>query len=203
MAGRQRSSGRKAFEAAGRVAAVFPTPGRVPVEDRLPAPVEQREYLVGGRLRIWEGPLQEVFSPLRMRSGSSLRRQRLGAYPLLTARESLAALSAASRAYDHGRGTWPTMSVAGRIRHVEAFAAAMVARRAEVVRLLMWEIGKTLADSEKEFDRTVEYIQDTIEALKDLDRASSPLRHRAGDHRPDPPRARWAWCSAWARSTTR
>ena len=49
----------------------------------------------------------------------------------------------------------------------------MVARRAEVVRLLMWEIGKSLADSEKEFDRTVEYIRDTIDALKDLDRASS------------------------------
>ena len=37
----------------------------------------------------------------------------------------------------------------------------------------MWEIGKNLADSEKEFDRTVEYIEGTIEALKDLDRVSS------------------------------
>jgi aldehyde dehydrogenase (NAD+) len=37
----------------------------------------------------------------------------------------------------------------------------------------MWEIGKTLADSRKEFDRTVDYIAQTIEALKDLDNASS------------------------------
>jgi glyceraldehyde-3-phosphate dehydrogenase (NADP+) len=49
----------------------------------------------------------------------------------------------------------------------------MVERRDEVVRLLMWEIGKSLADSRKEFDRTVEYIHGTIEALKDLDRVSS------------------------------
>jgi glyceraldehyde-3-phosphate dehydrogenase (NADP+) len=155
------------------LAAVFPTPGRVPSEHRPPGPVEQAEYLVGGRLRTWKGPQQEVFSPLRMRSGSSLRRVRLGTYPLLTAKESLAALAAATRAYDHGRGVWPALPVAGRNRHVEAFAAAMVARRAEVVRLLMWEVGKSLADSEKEFDRTVEYMRATAEALKDLDRASS------------------------------
>ena len=37
----------------------------------------------------------------------------------------------------------------------------------------MWEIGKTYADSEKEFDRTVDYINDTIDALKELDRISS------------------------------
>ncbi|HUK63038.1 MAG TPA: aldehyde dehydrogenase family protein, partial [Dongiaceae bacterium] len=38
---------------------------------------------------------------------------------------------------------------------------------------LMWEIAKSRADAEREFDRTVEYVRDTIEALKELDRASS------------------------------
>ncbi|MBN2112834.1 MAG: NADP-dependent glyceraldehyde-3-phosphate dehydrogenase [Acidimicrobiia bacterium] len=160
---------------AGRVAAVFPTPGRVPGEHRLPGPLEQRAYLIGGRVRAWEGPLREVYSPLRLRSGSSLRRVRLGAYPALSAKESRAALAAARRAYDDGRGTWPTLPVGERIRHVEAFTAAMVARRGEVVRLLMWEVGKSLADATKEFDRTVEYIRGTIDALKDLDRVSSRL----------------------------
>ena len=37
----------------------------------------------------------------------------------------------------------------------------------------MWEIGKNLKDSEKEFDRTCDYIVDTINALKELDRRSS------------------------------
>jgi glyceraldehyde-3-phosphate dehydrogenase (NADP+) len=37
----------------------------------------------------------------------------------------------------------------------------------------MWEIGKSLADSTKEFDRTVDYINMTIDALKDVDRQSS------------------------------
>lgn len=65
------------------------------------------------------------------------------------------------------------MSIQERIRHVEAFALRMTEKRDEVVRLLMWEIGKTLPDAEKEFDRTVDYIRDTIGALKDMDRSSS------------------------------
>ena len=39
--------------------------------------------------------------------------------------------------------------------------------------LIMWEIGKSLADSEKEFDRTVDYIKQTLAALKELDNNSS------------------------------
>jgi acyl-CoA reductase-like NAD-dependent aldehyde dehydrogenase len=49
----------------------------------------------------------------------------------------------------------------------------MLEQKEIVVKLLMWEIGKTYSDSEKEFDRTVEYIYATIDALKDLDRDSS------------------------------
>jgi glyceraldehyde-3-phosphate dehydrogenase (NADP+) len=56
---------------------------------------------------------------------------------------------------------------------VEKFTQKMIQKRDEVVKLLMWEIGKSLADSQKEFDRTVQYIYDTIGALKDIDRTSS------------------------------
>ncbi len=47
------------------------------------------------------------------------------------------------------------------------------AQRRQVVELIMWEIGKSFADSEKEFDRTVEYIKATIHALKELDNGNS------------------------------
>jgi len=63
------------------------------------------------------------------------------------------------------------MTVAERIQHVEVFLGKMVEKRSEVVKLLMWEIGKSQKDSEKEFDRTCDYIVDTINALKDLDRS--------------------------------
>jgi glyceraldehyde-3-phosphate dehydrogenase (NADP+) len=65
------------------------------------------------------------------------------------------------------------MSVAERIRHIEDFLAHMRRARDLVVRLIMFEIGKSLKDSSAEFDRTVKYVEDTIAALKDFDRTAS------------------------------
>jgi len=152
---------------------VFLHRDEIPQQARLPGTIEQREYLCDGVLRRWEGPLQDVESPIYLQNGSRLDRERIGAYPLLTGREALEVLAAGTRAWNQGRGVWPTMPIEGRIRAVEQFAWSMKDRRDDVVRLLMWEIGKSLADAEKEFDRTVDYIRDTIGALKDLDRVSS------------------------------
>ena len=154
-------------------ASVFPHLDQIPDQARLAGAIEQREYLCDGVLRRWEGPLQDVESPVCLQNGGRLHRQRIGAYPLLTGREALEVLAAATRAWNQGRGAWPTMPIEGRIRAVERFGWCMKDRRDDVVRLLMWEIGKSLADAEKEFDRTVDYIRDTIGALKDLDRVSS------------------------------
>jgi len=44
----------------------------------------------------------------------------------------------------------------------------------------MWEIGKNLPDSEKEFDRTVEYIEDTIEEYKQIDRDAAKFEKHDG-----------------------
>ena len=56
----------------------------------------------------------------------------------------------------------------------------MKTKREEVVKLLMWEIGKSLPDSQKEFDRTVEYIYDTIEDYKKMDRNSAKFEKNSG-----------------------
>tara|TARA_B110000090_G_scaffold84023_1_gene95590 strand:- start:1737 stop:3026 length:1290 start_codon:yes stop_codon:yes gene_type:complete len=58
----------------------------------------------------------------------------------------------------------------------------MKTKRDEIVKLLMWEIGKTLPDSEKEFDRTVDYIYDTIEDYKQMDRDSAKFEKNSGVH---------------------
>ena len=153
--------------------ALFPNAEAVPAEFRLTAPVEQREYLLGGELRHWHGPVQEVLSPVCSPTAAGMVRQTIGSFPLMGEAEALAALDATVQAYDNGRGLWPTMSVARRIEHLQEFAWRMKEVRDQVVKLLMWEIGKSLTDSRKEFDRTVEYITDTIDALKELDRLSS------------------------------
>jgi glyceraldehyde-3-phosphate dehydrogenase (NADP+) len=152
---------------------LYPEEKNVPTEFALKSPVDQIEYLVNGELRHWDGPMQQVFSPVCVRTASGLSPKMIGRYPLLTERESLEILDVAVNAYNNGRGLWPTMSVSERIKHVEEFVDRMKEKKKEVVNLLMWEIGKSFQDSEKEFDRTVDYIIDTIEALKDLDRVSS------------------------------
>lgn len=146
----------------------------IPEQWRLSAPLHQRDYLLDGELHHWDGPVQEVVSPMAERQpDGSLRGRVIGSYPLLDEAESLKALEAAVRAYDHGRGEWPTMSVAGRIAAVEKFTAIISQQKTDIVRLLMWEIGKSVGDSEKEFDRTIAYIRNTIAALKDIDRDAS------------------------------
>lgn len=152
---------------------IFPAWEDIPSQHRIPTPVEQRLTLIGGELRRIEGAVQEVFSPIYINTPAGLERHRLGSFPLMTEAEALEVLDAAVAAYDNGRGVWPTMSVGERIKHVQTFTSAIKQRRDEVVRLLMWEIGKSLKDAEKEFDRTFAYIADTVDALKDLDRVSS------------------------------
>ncbi len=152
---------------------VFPALEALPPEVALGGSIEQREYLIGGEIREWGGPVMDVLSPICEETPDGPRQLRIGSYPAFDEVHAMAALESAAAAYDHGRGAWPTMPVGERIAHLERFVHLMVARRSEVVRLIMWEIAKARPDAEKEFDRTVDYIRDTLDALKELDRTSS------------------------------
>jgi glyceraldehyde-3-phosphate dehydrogenase (NADP+) len=159
---------------------LFPEENLIPEVYRLPQYLEQREYLLNGKLVRWNGEVNPVMSPVCIREGKEVKQKLLGATPMLTSKEALDALDAAMHAYDQGHGQWPMMSVAERIEHIEIFLSRMKEKRSQVVSLLMWEIGKSLKDSEKEFDRTCDYIIDTINALKQLDRNSSGFVHEQG-----------------------
>lgn len=164
-----------------RLDTLFPSAAQIPEQYRLDTPIEQREYLLDGELHTWEGPLASVRSPVCLsRDDGSVEQVVLGSAPLMDADAALAALDAAVRAYDNGQGLWPNLRVAERIRHVQSFLARMRQQRDVVVRLLMWEIGKSLKDAEKEFDRTCDYIVDTIDELKKLDRRSSRFELEQG-----------------------
>jgi len=162
------------------LANVFPAENSIPEQFKIAQPIEQREYLIDGELKTWTGSLNPVLSPVFVKEGNEYKQKIIGSTPLLTSKESLEALDAAVKAYDMGHGLWPTMSVVQRIEHVEKFLNAMRQKRGEVVKLLMWEIGKSLKDSEKEFDRTCDYLVDTVKALKDLDRNSAKLIEEQG-----------------------
>ena len=153
--------------------AFFPSAGAIPPEVRVSTEPYEMRYLIDGQIRTWNGPAQEIYSPVCLNDGQGPTRCKLGRCALVTEKEALDALDAACRAYADGRGEWPTASVADRIACLQAFIPRMQAVREVVVKLLMWEIGKTLSDAQKEFDRTVEYIRATIDAVKEMDRAAS------------------------------
>lgn len=154
-------------------APIFPSRDSIPADMQTGVKTDGLGYLINGEVHRWTGAAQRVYSPICVDDGHGLERYPLGEYPLMSRDQSEQALEAAATAYNRGCGVWPTMSVADRIRHIEDFIPRMQAVRDEVVRLLVWEIAKTVPDARKEFDRTVDYIRDTVEALKDLDRTSS------------------------------
>ncbi|QNL48902.1 NADP-dependent glyceraldehyde-3-phosphate dehydrogenase [Olivibacter sp. SDN3] len=160
---------------------MFKSEHEIPVEFALSEEIHQREYLCNGEMLQWKGPYSEVYSPVCLPdTHGNLQRKFIGTYPICTEKEAMEALDAAVNAYDNGRGEWPTMGVSGRIKCLQKFVFKMNEQRNLVVKLIMWEIGKSYIDATKEFDRTVDYINATIDALKDVDRQSSRFEIEEG-----------------------
>ena len=116
--------------------------------------LHQTSYLTNGQLVEWKGATQEVYSTIS--STPQYQPTLLGTVPRLDEQTALEVLDHACRAYGKGQGQWPTMRVSDRIACMEKFVGLMRQEREEVVKYLMWEIGKSLGDSQKEFDRTVQ-----------------------------------------------
>ena len=150
----------------------------IPEKFKIKSLIHQNTYLVNGELREWNGNTSEVYSTIS--STTEYKPTLLGSIPLLEQKQGMEALNAASSAYNNGQGLWPTMKVIDRISCMEKFVSQMKLKREEVVKYLMWEIGKNYKDSQKEFDRTVDYIYDTIDDYKQLDRNSAKFHKHSG-----------------------
>tara|TARA_B110000902_G_scaffold121289_1_gene142081 strand:+ start:5320 stop:6954 length:1635 start_codon:yes stop_codon:yes gene_type:complete len=150
----------------------------IPEAFKIDSLVKQTTYLVDGELKEWSGKMTDVYSTIS--STDTYEPTLLGSVPELTKTEAFEALDSASQAYNNGQGLWPTMKVGDRIACMEKFAEQMKTKRDTIVKYLMWEIGKNLGDSEKEFDRTVDYIYDTIDDYKQLDRNSAKFQKHSG-----------------------
>ncbi|WP_462267254.1 NADP-dependent glyceraldehyde-3-phosphate dehydrogenase [Mucilaginibacter sp.] len=161
------------------LSSLFTPESQIPAQYRIEE-IHQREYLSGGEMLPWNGEVSEVYSPICIPTAEGLQRKLIGSYPLGTEKEANEALDAAMAAYNNGRGEWPTMSVDNRIKCMQKFVYKMSEQRDLIVKLIMWEIGKSYSDSGKEFDRTVEYINATIDALKEIDRESSRFEMEEG-----------------------
>ena len=151
----------------------------IPKEFQLNEIINHTEYLINGKINQWDGKQASVFSTL-LCDVSEKEPQLIGKTPEMSGDFALKALEAAHNAFNCGQGEWPTMKVYERINCMENFVEKMLSKREEIVKLLMWEIGKNLNDSRKEFDRTVEYINDTIEEYKVIDRKGATFQNKSG-----------------------
>lgn len=146
-----------------------------------PAEIDATRYLIDGEIKKWEGATTEVESCVLVeKEDGSIGRRSLGFIHKIDTDTALAMAKAAERAFDSGRGAWPRAPVQERLKATEAFVEQMVAVREVVVRSLMWEIGKSRSESEGEFDRTVEYIQETISSVRARNNADARLLVASG-----------------------
>jgi glyceraldehyde-3-phosphate dehydrogenase (NADP+) len=92
------------------VKSIYPELAEIPQEHKVDF-INQTEYLINGEIRHWSGVFQKVLSPIYLEQAGETKQIELGEYPKLTADVALQAVAAAERAFDNGRGIWPTMSV--------------------------------------------------------------------------------------------
>ena len=129
----------------------------IPQKYKISKPIKHDTFLINGEIKSWKGEFTNVISTI-LSNDKIEDHSVIGTTPKMDENHALKALDAASNAFSNGTGQWPTMKVYERIKCMESFVQMMVLKRNEVVKLLMWEIGKNLKDSEKEFDRTVDYL---------------------------------------------
>lgn len=150
----------------------------IPENYRFNQPIEAKQYLINGELITWKGTKATIYSSIS--STTKYEPTYLGSVPELEENQANEALDAALSAYKQGKGNWPTMRVKERIECMKKFVQIMETKRSIIVKLIMWEIGKNLPDAEKEFDRTVQYINDTILEYKNIDRNAARFEKHEG-----------------------
>lgn len=120
---------------------------------------------------------KEVFSPCWLPNSKEFTSSKLlGTAPNVSEEWFSKAVKSAQNAWDKGSGPWPTARMEERIAAVIKFRNLMLQKREAISNLLMWEIAKTRSDSYAEFDRTITYIDETIEATKHLDREGARIQ---------------------------
>lgn len=132
--------------------------------------------LIGGEIRTKGFDTKEVTTTCH--GGTTPKK--IGTTPHVSVAVLNEAVDAAAKAWAKGLGDWPTARMEERIKAVVAFRDGMLKQRELVCRLLMWEIGKNWTDAQGEFDRTIQYIDDTVNEVKKLDRESSQFKFSGG-----------------------
>ena len=141
-------------------------------------PTLKGRILIGGTIHESGYARKQVFSQSAAigTKGPTL----IGETPNVDKELFLSAVDAARIAWARGQGPWPLARTEERLAAVTQFRDRMLPLRKQICQLLMWEIGKSWVDAQSEFDRTITYINDTLEEVKQLERDASRFQFAGG-----------------------
>lgn len=134
--------------------------------------------LYGGKVVNFEGDCEDVSSPVV--DASSNERIIIGRTAQMDVCDGEKILKSAKVAWDNGAGTWPQMTANERIGAMKRVVESLKEVREEIVHVLTWEIAKSVSDAEAEFDRTVAFVEATMEELRVLDCTEGAWREEGG-----------------------
>ncbi|HLN96357.1 MAG TPA: hypothetical protein VK183_12055, partial [Flavobacterium sp.] len=76
-----------------RLASLFIAENEIPEAFRIDE-VRQEYFLLNGTMRKWDGPFQDVLSPVYIKTDKGLQKKKIGSYPVCTEAEAAQALEA-------------------------------------------------------------------------------------------------------------
>ncbi|MFO8236630.1 MAG: aldehyde dehydrogenase family protein [Bacteroidales bacterium] len=151
-----------------QIHSLFPSELDIPRDLRHEYIIDQTEFLINGKIEEWDGPVKILYSPIYIDKSGKYERKIIGKHPLLDKDTALNVLKAAETSYNYGKGKWPLMQIEERIECMSSFMEKLISFHDSIVKFMMWEIGKPSHEATKEFDRTIDYLSDTLEAAKDI-----------------------------------
>lgn len=141
------------------------------VPDNVKCPfIDGGKVFVGGEIFDCLGRVEPVYSPIL---NSNCEKYTIGNLTQMESEDALLAVKHAQKAWGHGQGVWPQMSMEGRIAAIEEVVRRLQDKRPEIVDILTWEICKSTKDAATEFDRTIIFIDATIKELRNMISQSS------------------------------
>jgi glyceraldehyde-3-phosphate dehydrogenase (NADP+) len=132
----------------------------------------------GGEIKEFVGPSHIVTSPIIDQATG--KRTEIGKLAQMSKMDVLDVLKSAKAAWNKGQGVWPQMTANQRIEALENVVKSLKQRREEIIAVLMWEICKSTNDAAAEFDRTMTFIEASINAFREIDTVEGGWRTISG-----------------------
>ena len=144
--------------------------------------IDGNKSFMGGIVSEYQGAggVDDVYSPIIDASTPDKHKHVIGQLAQMTTDDSLKALEHAKKAWNRGQGVWPLMSSEERIVAMQNVVSKLKERREEIIDVLQWEICKSSLDAAAEFDRTMGFIEGTINEVRLASKQSSIWRTISG-----------------------